>query len=317
MVRLPEKFSLTAWHLDNLASRQPDNQAGQALLIVVLSLAVVLTIVLSILARSVTDIKISTSSEESLRAFSAAEAGVETALVNPAIVSLGGNLEGASYQASVTQVGKGAKEFANPTPLFSGETSLFWFVAHGANGNLACDVSNNCFAGSQIKICWGKEGTAADSSQTPAVEASVVYATTPGDYATLKIGRATFDPNSTRRSSNNFAAPDSGTCTVGGENFAFQKTLDLAALGVPASSSGNPNGLQFLITRMIYNQNESHTAALSVDFGGSGLLPAQGTVVDSLGTASEANRKINVFQGYGEPPLPFGAVVFSPTGITK
>ena len=59
----------------------PMRESGQALLIVVLSLAVVLTVVLSILARSVTDIKLSTGSEESLRAFSAAEAGIERALI--------------------------------------------------------------------------------------------------------------------------------------------------------------------------------------------------------------------------------------------
>src|SRR3989344_8115565 len=99
---------------------------GQALLIVVLSLAVVLTIVLSILARSVTDIKISTGSENALRAFSAAEAGVERALI--AGGSIGATQIGdATFTANVTEIGEGSNEFANPSPLFSGETSLFWF----------------------------------------------------------------------------------------------------------------------------------------------------------------------------------------------
>ena len=65
---------------------------------------------------------------------------------------------------------------------------------------------------------------------------------------------------------------------------------------------------------MLYNTVESHTVGVSVP---AGLLPAQGTLVESSGTSGEANRKINVFQGFGEPPLPFGAVIFSPTGITK
>lgn len=290
--------------------------AGQALLIVVLSLAVVLTIVLSILARSVTDIKISTGGEEALRAFSAAEAGIERALV--AGGSIGTTLLGdATFTASVTTVGEGANTFSNPAPLFSGETSLFWFVAHNSDGELVCDLANNCFTGSQVKICWGKEGTSDSSSETPAIEASVVYASSPGDYSSLQVARDAIDPNSSRRSSNNFSAPDSGGCSLGEENFAFQKTLDFDSLGISSFSYEEPAGLQFLQVRMLYNESQSQGVGISVDFSGNGVLPAQGMTAESLGSAGESNRKINVFQGFGEIPLPFGTVVFSPTGITK
>lgn len=289
--------------------------AGQALLIVVLSLAVVLTIVLSILARSVTDIKISSGSEEALRAFSAAEAGIEQALIAGSIGTT--QLGDATFTASVTEIGEGSTNFVNPTPLFSGETSLFWFVAHDEDGNLVCDLSNNCFTGNQVKVCWGKDGTSGSSSQTPALEAAIVYASNPGIYSSLKIVRAALDPYSGRRSTNKFSAPDAGNCTLGTENFAFQKTLNLSSLGIPASSYGVANGLQFLVVRILYNEDESHTVGVSVGFPGNSLLPAQGTLVESTGSSGEANRKINVFQGFGELPLPFGTVVFSPTGITK
>lgn len=292
-------------------------ESGQALLIVVLALAVVLTIVLSVLARSVTDIKVSTSSEEALRAFSAAEAGIETALNTLIVGQSTGDFEGASFNASVTEVGEGALSFTNPSFLFSGETSLFWFVAHDASGNLICDLSNNCFTGDQIKICWGKEGTSASSAETPALEISLIYAESPGDYSSLRVAREALDPNASRRSLNNFSQPDSGSCTIGSETFAFQKTLDLATLGVPSASYSNSDGLQFGVVRMLYNEITSHTTGISVDFPGNGILPSQGVAVESSGTSGESNRKINVFQGYGEPPLPFGAVVFSPTGITK
>ena len=53
----------------------PKIESGQALLLVLLGMAVVLTIVLSILSRSVTDIAVTSREEEALRAFSAAEAG--------------------------------------------------------------------------------------------------------------------------------------------------------------------------------------------------------------------------------------------------
>src|SRR3989344_3152201 len=128
----------------------PMRESGQALLIVVLSLAVVLTVVLSILARSVTDIKLSTGSEESLRAFSAAEAGIERALIaGSGTVTCDGvsclDYGGASLTASVTEVGEGDTSFANPTPILSGETALFWFVAHDADGSLTCSGGGRLF----------------------------------------------------------------------------------------------------------------------------------------------------------------------------
>ncbi len=46
-------------------------------MLVLLSMSVVLTLVLFILSRSITDIAVTTSQEEAVRAFSAAEAGVD------------------------------------------------------------------------------------------------------------------------------------------------------------------------------------------------------------------------------------------------
>jgi len=56
------------------------NNSGQALLIILLIMAVALTIGLSVVSRSVTDIRISQEQEESARVFSAAEAGLESLL---------------------------------------------------------------------------------------------------------------------------------------------------------------------------------------------------------------------------------------------
>ncbi|MGB9585898.1 MAG: hypothetical protein ACPL7A_00585, partial [Anaerolineales bacterium] len=54
--------------------------SGQALLIILLVMAVGLTIGLAVISRSVTDIRISRQEEESARMFSVAEAGIEEAL---------------------------------------------------------------------------------------------------------------------------------------------------------------------------------------------------------------------------------------------
>ena len=63
-------------------TRKYTSQSGQALLIVLLSMAVILTVVLSFASKSITEVSITSYEEDALRAFSAAEAGVEKALLN-------------------------------------------------------------------------------------------------------------------------------------------------------------------------------------------------------------------------------------------
>src|SRR6185369_6746883 len=95
------------------------NESGQALVLVLLSLAVVLTLVLFVLSRSVTDVAVSSRQEEAVRAFSAAEAGVERALV---VGSSSGSTQigDATYKANVTSYAEGLPDFNYPIVMSSG-----------------------------------------------------------------------------------------------------------------------------------------------------------------------------------------------------
>lgn len=296
-------------------------QSGQALLLVLLSMAVVLTVVLSILSRSITDVSVSTKEEEALRAFSAAEAGVEEALISGNIGSIIANSEysdNASFSTSIAVANTNDYEFGNPIGIFSGESITFWFVAHDDDGDLICSAERPCFTGNQIKICWGKEGTAGNTDTTPAIEASVYYLNTPGSIGTARIARAAIDPNETRRASNGFSAPDSGTCDLStGERYAFQKTFDLSTMNIGSGVYSTQNGLQFIKIKMLYNTTETHTAGISTNYSGNGTLPSQGVKITSTGISGASNRKIDVFQGYGELPSVFDSAIFSLGGITK
>jgi Tfp pilus assembly protein PilX len=289
-------------------------QSGQALLLVLLSMAVVLTIVLSVLSRTITDITVTTREEEALRAFAAAEAGVERALIIGSNEGEFGN--SASFTATVSNFGEEQSEYVYPEPLLSGETAVVWFIDHDDDGALTCDT-NKCFTGSSIKVCWGEEGTASESDTTPAIEVSVFYAETPGNYTDIRIARETVDPtdpSSLRHSTNNFSDRDVGICTISGTNLEFQKTLDFADLGIPATSYNIQNGLQFAKIRILYNTDMAH--AVGVDTTGNNL-PSQGVRIESAGSSGEANRRIEVFQTFGELPPIFDAVLFSPGGIVK
>jgi len=227
-------------------------ESGQALVLVLLSLAVVLTLVLFILARSVTDVAVSTSQEDSVRAFSAAEAGIENALV----IGKEGSANGSNYTANVSGYSEGSSDFPYPAPLLSGDSATTWFVAHDPTSeNIVCDQTHPCFSGSFMKVCWGNVGTYPNPQFIPAIEVSVYYETSPGDASTAQIARAVFDPNSARLSSNSFASPDPGTCQIGGTNYEFQKTIQFGSTGlnIPDTSYNFSNGLLFARIRMFYN----------------------------------------------------------------
>jgi Tfp pilus assembly protein PilX len=270
------------------------NSQGQALVLVLLALAVVLTIVLFVLSRSITDIAVSSSESSAVSAFSAAEAGVEQALV----IGSGGSatVGSGSYTSQVSSVGLGSSSFVYPIDINSGDSMTLWLNAQDAN--------SSDFDGSTLKICWGKSGEYANSALVPAIEAVVFYETVADVPASAKIARAAFDPNESRRVSNSFSAAG-GSCGVGGQSFGFQATLDLSEIPNP----------QFVLVRMFYNTDSGQPLAFDSTDGA--LFPSQGILVDSSGVSGQSSRKVQVFQGWPEIPAPFQFAIYSSTGLTK
>jgi Tfp pilus assembly protein PilX len=292
-------------------------ESGQAIVLVLLSLAVVLTIVLFVLARSVTDIAVSSRSEEAVRAFSAAEAGIENALViglgatsGIGCDSTGSNCS-ANFVSNVTGFAEGSGSFDYPPQLLSGDSMTTWFVAHLDNGSLGCDANNPCFNGTQMNVCWGESGTSQSSSTTPAIEVSVFYETTPGNPATVNIKRVTADPYGGRSVSNGFGGITGVNCPITGSSYAFNKTIVFGSTGLNIPSGSRP---LFARIRMFYNTTLTHPVGISVS---GGLLPSQGQDIISTGSAGDANRKVAVFQGWPEPPAVFDFAIYSGTGLTK
>jgi Tfp pilus assembly protein PilX len=269
------------------------NSKGQALVLVLLALAVVLTIVLYILSRSITDISVSSNESEAASAFSAAEAGVEQALV----IGVGGSstVGSASYTSQVTNVAQSVTGFVYPVDLNSGDSMTLWLKSR--------DTSPS-FTGSSLKICWGKTGEYSDQNLIPAIETVLFYETVADTPSTARIYRAAFDPNAGRRAENSFAAPG-GSCTIDGQSFQFQATLDLS--GIP-----NP---QFVFVKMFYNTDTNHPVAF--DSTDAHLFPTQGMLISSLGVAAQSSRKVEVFQGWPEIPSSFQFAIYSSTGLTK
>lgn len=276
-----------------MSFKNKNNQKGQAVLVVLLSLSVVLIIVLFIMSRSITDISLSTKDGDSLRAFSAAEAGVERALV---IGNSSGTLDSANFDAVVTDFASGADQVTYPIALKSGENATFWFKREGE----AIE-----FDGSSVRFCWGNPDTQSADGETPALEVTFYYTTVPDDMTTLEVARAVYDPNVARTTANRFDTALVSSCVIGSDNFAFQ-----ANVSVPTGS------LEYATAKILYNTTVAHKVGINVASTGS-LLPSQGEKVESAGSFGDSNRRIEVYQLHPETPPIFANAIFSSSGIVK
>jgi hypothetical protein len=299
----------------------PNKQSGQALMIVLLALAAVGAVALTISSRSSTDIAVTTDVEESQRAFSAAEAGVEKILYDRSIVS-GGQASGAvgssdaQFSATTTYVPESTnqRQFQYPFPIVAGESATLWLMGHTADNQLTCSGGStvtpgdpeSCFNGAQISMCWGALG----GSTRSAMEVSVYYENAAG---LSRIKRIAVDPDSSH--SNAFSAPTAsnettGVCTVGGKRYAYQTDINFSSMGI--ANYASTGALQMIRVKSLYN-----TIPVELAFSSSVNLPIQGIRIDSAGSAGSSTRRINAYSLFPAIPDMFDAALISPPGLTK
>lgn len=299
-------------------------ESGQALLLVLLSIGVILTVALSVVSRSITDVSTTTKDEESLRAFSAAEAGVEQVLrtqiaalpqaTTQPTTSIGNSQT--NFTARLDSYPENPREFLYPTELASGDTATVWLAEHDSSNTLTCSGSATCFTGSSMNLCWGKPGSGGPNAQ-PAIVVSVLYQD-PSAGNQLKYAYTAYDPSGSRRGSNSFSGSGitsntaNGICTVAGTRLANQVTLNFASLGI-ANNVISGRHLRAMTVMLLYN---SATTVFGVN-GLSSNLPVQGRKIESTGTSGESTRKVQVYALYPEVPTMFQAAIYSPPGITK
>ena len=161
-------------------------QKGQAVLVVLLIMAAVGTIALSVASRSVVDVSLTKQEEEKIRAFSAAEAGIENLLSQGLAGNLGtGKTSPAGlpvdYVYDVEEVGGGTGGYELEEALQDGEV---------------IQVPLNGSAG-EVKICWGKSG-----EDPSAVEISV--------FETAGVERYAYNSSGIADTSNGFVTVSAG-----------------------------------------------------------------------------------------------------------
>ena len=320
----------------NLPKKTLSSQRGQILILFLLVLVLGLAIVLSVASRTVTDLRTSTTSDESNRAYFAAEAGLEEALQE--IESTGSlasdlslNFTGTNTTATTQVVaGTGEREvFVYPFPVERDDVAQVMML-NDANGDGQinnsdlnsgwCPVPPNANSDCDLTIYWGDPSGVNGNDQ--AIEVSVFYHD--GSFKITKFG---FDPVSSRVPDNNFCSgagvindvsgdpPLADSVTGVSQSFNFSTTINFRVSDpVPNCSDANHGGTiaganpVFLRVRSLYNTDPIPIAVQSV----SPVLPNQAFDVESTGqTVSGVTRKIKASSLFPALPGFFDYVLFN------
>jgi len=288
-----------------------DKQKGQVILILILVVTVALVIGLSVIQKSLSDVSTSTKVEQSARAFSAAEAGIEKAIQTDKAVnffSLGNDVKLQGVEKNDVPALGQALEYP---PLSKEEVAQVWLADP--------DTLSNYYKQPSLDIYWGS--TQATGREQPAIEIKVIYQDASG-FISLPFY---IDPvtGTSGQLSNGFKDPSNygGSCsnpllvTSLSKNStdarAFKCKVTLS--GLPNSTSGLPK-LILLRARFLYNSTSQPFAVAPT---GGDSLPVQAKIFTSTGVAGETQRVVQVFRLDKVVPPYFDYAIFSAGDIGK
>ncbi len=282
------------------------DQKGQTVLILILVMTVALGIGISVIQRSLSDISTSTRMEQSSRAYSAAEAGIEKAIQSGSSITspiaLGNNSSIDNVRADLLPAARQALEYL---PVAKEDLAQVWL----ADPETLAQVYNQ----SSVDIYWGLPNTTTDK---PALEITVI-SFNGGVYQPTKYF---LDSDSTRVNSNKFQNATVGCtsgppCTSGctnptidtsmGTNRTFYCRTTLTGLTLP---------LMLLRARILYS---SVSQPFAVQPLGGSSLPPQARLFTATGVSGQTQRKVQVFRLDKVVPPYFDYAIFSADEINK
>ncbi len=261
-------------------------QSGQIGIIIILIMVVLLTIGLSLAARSSREVTLSTQEEESTRTFNAAEAGVEQALSND--FSFAPN----QYHPTPTTIpGSNATVDYTITKVNVLETRLF----QGVSAHVQLTDSSGAQTVNNVVIDWSKENNCA--TQKPAALVVSIYSV---DTTTV--------PETVNVRHQAFAACDYGDSvpvspTAGASPYFKEVTIPLQAKDT------------FMRVKAVYND----TTIKVTGTGKTGVLPVQYYSIYSTAKnqSGSENRSVQVNRTLSVEPSILDYVLFSGTTIIK
>lgn len=288
------------------------------MLILLLVITIGLGIGLSVIQRSITNVSTSIKVEESSRAFSAAEAGIEQALVQISQGSLPTGVDFTSQNQSKAVIEtSGLVPALNQTfeiPAISKEdVAQIWLAAPASAPN----PSSLFYDQSSLDVYWGNPNV----SQDPAVEIALIYI----QNGEIKRKSFYFDPDSARASGNGFSSPggsfagcpDYTVNTSFGTNRSFACKATLTNLGATDLGAGR---ILLLARARTFYTNSTNPVAFAPTGGNCGQscsFPPQATIIVSTGTSGATQRRVQLFKQTEVLPWFFDFAIFSLAAINK
>jgi len=254
----------------------PSNpQSGQVLLIVILIMVVALTIGLSVISRSITTLRTTRESESSQRAFSAAEAGIESIITSSNGVTSKTLTNNSSFSTSITTI-SGTSLLIN--------SGIAVAQDDGADVWLSTYPSYTSQYNGTVRVYWGQSQEVCSGANNTQAALEIVLMT--GLTSAPVIKHYAVDPCSARSAINGFTGTVLGGGTINGVVFAHSFQIPDTIV----------NGLMMRIVPLY--------ASTRLAVSGNGAnLPAQGQEITSTGTYAQASRKITVYKGYPKLPV--------------
>ncbi len=299
-------------------------EKGQAILALILIMTVALAIGVSVIQKSLVDLSTSTKVEQSQRAFSAAEAGIERGLRGS---SSGISLAETGNQSSATTTdtglipcvpgSSGCAQGANIQqtaleypPIAKEEFAHIWLIDPASTTNPPTGPNSPTKG---IEVYWGNPG-----AEHAAIQIKIIYYDSVS--GTYKTAAYYFDSDAARASGNGFTDA-STSCTspvintIFGVNRTFycKKTIDSTS-----SPAFPPSGLMLVRIRLLYTSTSQQIAVQGhLTCGALCSLPPQTRLIRSTGTSGPTQRTVQIFQ-INNVVLPyFDFAIFSAGAISK
>lgn len=290
-----------------------NNQKGQVILILILVMTVALAIGLSVIQRSLSDISTSSKVEQSSRAFSAAEAGIEKALSGDSNLNVNFSTDNNSSAVVITN---------ETIPAIPSALSP------KRQDPIECPPGDSKLAKEEIAQIWLADPTSinnppAEYYKPPTGELDVYWGNSAVDRAALEVTIVYYEAGeyksrkwyldhqaAIRATSNEFETVPCTGNIPGLPGYQCQKRL-----------SSLPTGLMLLRARLLYNQGSQPFAVQAVgncsEADRSGCIPTQAKILVSTGTSGQTQRKIQVCQLEKVVPPYFDYAIFSAGEINK
>lgn len=296
-----------------------NKQRGQVILLLILVMTVALATGLSVIQKGLTDVSTSSKVEESQRAFSAAEAGIEKALnssdcgvdgVNCNVNFLENNSSAEVFDSrlipAIPPTGTQQSPLEYP-PLLKNKIAHVWLADFDSTSN----PPDAHYTQKSLDVYWGSQ----DQEDKAALEFTLIYF----DSSDQKYkNRKWYLDQTVRPEPNNFDT--SPNCIDPGHKVGTNEYRCHKKLGDGTGINNGPlqSGLMLLRARLLYNSKSQPFAVHAVGTCDKACsLPPQARELISQGTSGQTQRTVRLFQMPKVVPPYFDYAIFSVGEISK